>query len=94
MKYESYYISDFQPACDEDSVEIVNINNDEINSRIKELDNLIQSTKYSKQKSALQENMISFLPNLTQRKSLDEAFPEDIRTFLVYKEKAVKHKLM
>ena len=54
MKYESYYISDFQPACDEDSVEIVNINNDEINSRIKELDNLIQSTKYSKQKSALQ----------------------------------------
>jgi hypothetical protein len=71
---------------------MVNINNDEINSRIKELDNLIQSTKYSKQKSALQENMISFLPNLTQRKSLDEAFPEDIRTFLVYKEKAVKHK--
>jgi hypothetical protein len=59
MKYESYYISDFQPECDEDSVEIVNINNDEFNSRIKELDNLIQSTKYSKQKSALQENMIS-----------------------------------
>jgi len=34
--------------------------------------------------------MISFLRYLTPRKSLDDAFPEDIRKFLAYKDKSGK----
>ena len=34
--------------------------------------------------------MISFLHNLTQRKSSDDAFPEDICKFLAYKDKGDK----
>ncbi|CAC5384717.1 RBBP6 [Mytilus coruscus] len=55
---------------------------EDLNDRILELDSLLQSTKYSKQKLVLQKNVVSFLSDLNPQKSLNDALPSDIRKFM------------
>ena len=62
------------------------VNSEGIDARLVELDSLLQSTKYSKQKSSLKSEMIDFLHRLTPPKSLNDSTPHDIRMFLVYKD--------
>lgn len=62
----------------------------QITSRIEEMDSLIDTTKYSKQKQALQRELEEFLRKLSPDKSLDTATPLDIRHFLVWQEKQGK----
>lgn len=80
---ESWFMkfSYFQPLGDP-----ICINKEEINKRIAELDSLVQSTKYSKQKQGLKNELISFLSGLSDQKNLDNATPSDIRMFLAHKD--------
>ena len=55
-----------------------------------ELDSLLQSTRYAKQKSKLQLELEDFLSKLSPSKLLADAFPSDIRKFLVFKDQAGK----
>lgn len=71
----------FQPTCDATIP-----NTTAINKRILELDSLLQSTKYSKQKDSLKHELISFLSTLPHTKDLHSASPSDIRMFLVVKD--------
>ncbi|CAG2184853.1 unnamed protein product [Mytilus edulis] len=65
-------------------------NKDTINDRISELEILLQSTKYSKQKDSLRDSLVSFLSNLEPKRTLDDALPSDIRRFLVVKDASGK----
>ena len=62
------------------------IHEDVIKDRLFELENLIKSTIYMKQKSRLQVELEMFLGNLSIPKTLANASPEDVRKFLVFKD--------
>ena len=64
-----------------------------IKQRIKELDELLNSSKYSKQKNNLATELTSFLETLSPPKDLLTAIPEDVRKFLIFKEKDGKTQL-
>ena len=64
-----------------------------IKQRIKELDELLNASKYSKQKNNLSSELNTFLKNLSPPKDLLTALPEDVRKFLVFKEKDGKTQL-
>lgn len=59
---------------------------DHINSRIKKLDDLLQTSNYSKQKCSLEKEFLEFLKEIDQEKDLMTVIPEDIRKFLIFKE--------
>ena len=56
---------------------------DVMNERLFELEKLLQSTGYAKQKSRLQAD---FSASLIPSKTLIDASPQDIKTFLVFKD--------
>ncbi|CAC5382313.1 unnamed protein product [Mytilus coruscus] len=58
-----------------------------IEKRIDTLDNLLKSGSYSKQKCSLKTELEKFFVTLEPLKNLSNAVPEDIRKFLVFKEK-------
>ncbi|CAC5398848.1 unnamed protein product [Mytilus coruscus] len=58
-----------------------------IEKRIDKLDNLLKSGSYSKQKCSLKTELEKFFVTLEPLKNLSNAVPEDIRKFLVFKEK-------
>ena len=60
---------------------------------MKYLDNLLDSSKYSKQKCALKAELETFLGRLSPQKSLYTALPEDVRKFLIFKESNGKTQL-
>ena len=64
-----------------------------IKQRLKELDELLNSSKYSKQKNNLANELTSFLETLSPPKGLLTAIPEDVRKFLIFKEKDGKTQL-
>ena len=64
-----------------------------IKQRTKELDELLNSSKYSKQKNNLATKLTSFLETLSPPKDLLIAVPEDVRKFLIFKEKDGKTQL-
>lgn len=57
-----------------------------IRDRIKILDNHLDSSNYSKQKCQLKTELNNFLQKINTSKNLLNASPEDIRSFLIYKE--------
>ena len=57
-----------------------------IEDRIQQLDSILNSSSYSKQKSHLMEELSAFLLHLRPQKTLDNALPHDIQMFLIYKE--------
>lgn len=70
-----------------DAVTVNSLFNEEVmESRITELDKLLQSTGYAKQKSKLQMELESFLSCLNPPKTLLDASPSDIQKFLVFKD--------
>ncbi|CAG2203881.1 unnamed protein product [Mytilus edulis] len=77
-------------TCDNCASGEMSFREEELNDRILELDSLLQSTKYSKQKLVLQKSIVSFLSDLNPQKSLNDALPSDIRKFLVYKDDSGK----
>ncbi|CAG2191969.1 unnamed protein product [Mytilus edulis] len=79
-----------QHTCDNCASREMSFREEELNDRILELDSLLQSTKYSKQKLVLQKSIVSFLSDLNPQKSLNDALPSDIRKFLVYKDDSGK----
>ncbi|CAC5394779.1 unnamed protein product [Mytilus coruscus] len=64
-----------------------------INNRISQLDALLDSASYSKQKCSLKNEMEKFFIFLDSRKNINNASPEDIRKFLIFKEKGGKTQL-
>ncbi|CAC5415529.1 unnamed protein product [Mytilus coruscus] len=58
-----------------------------IEKRIDKLDNLLKSGIYSKQKCSLKTELENFFFSLEPLKNLSNAVPEDIREFVVFKEK-------
>ena len=66
---------------------------DKINNRLKVLDNLIDSASYSKQKSSLKADLEKFLLLVDPQKNLTNATPDDIRKYLIFKEKGGKTQL-
>ena len=64
-----------------------------INDRIKRLDALLNSASYSKQKCNLKKEVENFLVLLDPLKNFSNATPEDIRKFLIFKEKNGKTQL-
>lgn len=62
------------------------INQEAIDKRLSDLDSILQSTKYSQQKTKLQMELTQFFSTLSPIKSLTVALPSDIRRFLVYKD--------
>lgn len=67
-------------------VKLIEVNEEEINGRLKDLDSLLDSTKYSKQKGHLQTELEIFLLSMCPKKFLFDALPSDIRKFLVFKD--------
>ncbi|ESO94659.1 hypothetical protein LOTGIDRAFT_175377 [Lottia gigantea] len=63
-----------------------------IKERIVELDSLIGSKKYVKQKDRLQTDVEKFLEEYS-KSTIDKATPHDMRAFLVYKESCGKTKV-
>ena len=61
-----------------------------INARLEELEALLQSTAYAKQKSRLQIYLELFLKSMRPAKFLSGAHPTDITKFLVFKDKKGK----
>ena len=66
----------------------------QINDRIKSLDALLNSASYSKQKCNLKKEVDNFLVLLDPLKNFSNATPDDIRKFLIFKEKMVKRNYM
>lgn len=64
-----------------------------IYDRIAKLDSLVDLKKYSKQKNSLKEELVSFLQQLVPAKTLNSASPEDLRMFIVFKEKNGRTKI-
>lgn len=64
-----------------------------INNRISQLDALLDAASYSKQKCSLKKEIENFFIFLDSRKNLTNASPEDIRKFLIFKEKGGKTQL-
>ena len=64
-----------------------------INDRKKSLDALLNSASYSKQKCNLKKEVENFLVLLDPLKNFSNATPEDIRKFLIFKEKNGKTQL-
>ena len=58
-----------------------------INERINSLESLLDASHYSQQKCTLKKELNDFLQILDIPKTLDIALPEDIRKFLVFKER-------
>ncbi len=69
----------------------VTLNHAAINHRILELDSLLQSTKYSKQKETIHQELVSFLSHLSPPRTLDDALPLDVRMFLIHKDATGKN---
>ena len=83
------FVVSFQPTCDPR----ISIDQDVINKRISELDAILQSTKYSKQKQSLKIELQTFLKSLPSEKDLHTAKPLDIRMFIVNKDSTGKTKV-
>ena len=66
------------------------INEEALNIRLTELDSLLQSTGYARQKSKFQLELEGFLRTLTPSRTLADAFPLDIRKFLALKDQEGK----
>ncbi|CAC5391416.1 unnamed protein product [Mytilus coruscus] len=64
-----------------------------INNRISQLDALLDSASYSKQKCSLKNEMEKFFIFLDSRKNINTASPEAIREFLIFKQKGGKTQL-
>ena len=64
-----------------------------IDDRIKYLDSLLDSSAYSKQKGNLQTDLSGFLSAMTPPKTLYTALPEDLRKFIIMKEKGGRTQL-
>ncbi|CAC5395697.1 unnamed protein product [Mytilus coruscus] len=64
-----------------------------INNRISQLDAVLDSASYSKQKCSLKNEKEKFFIFLDSRKNINNASPEDIRKFLIFKEKGGKTQL-
>ena len=64
-----------------------------IDDRIKYLDSLLDSSCYSKQKYILKTDLSEFLSVMDPQKTLYSAVPEDIRKFIIMKEKGGKTQL-
>lgn len=77
--------------AEKDINQVVNLQH--INNRIAELDSLISSKNYSKQKNSLQVELTDFLSSLHPTKTLHNATPEDVRKFIVFKERKGRTKL-
>lgn len=58
-----------------------------INERISTLDNLLEASQYSQQKCQLKREITEFLGFLEPPKDLYTALPDDIRKFLIFKER-------
>lgn len=84
------YYGFFQPSCSTFSQHNLHINEEDINSRILELDGLVSSTKYSKQKESLRNELSNFLECLNTGKTIENALPSDIRKFIVFKDASGK----
>ncbi|CAC5421776.1 unnamed protein product [Mytilus coruscus] len=59
------------PTCDNCASGEMSLREEDLNDRILELDSLLQSTKYSKQKLVLQKSIVSFLSDLNPQKAGD-----------------------
>ncbi|CAC5380819.1 unnamed protein product [Mytilus coruscus] len=81
-----HLLMQYHSSCDDSFFE----NKDTINDRISELESLLQSTKYSKQKDSLRDSLVSFLNHLDPKRTLDDALPPDVRRFLVVKDASGK----
>ena len=66
------------------------INTNPLESRWQELETTLASSKYSRKKSALEREFVSFLHRLSPPKSLDSVSPRDIIYFLIWKDKDSK----
>lgn len=66
---------------------------EKIDNRISTLNSILDSASYSKQKCNLRSEIGKFFFLLDDRKNLSNATPEDIRKFLIYKEKGGKTQL-
>lgn len=64
-----------------------------IDDRIKYLDSLIDSSCYTKQKSHLKTELSEFLSAIDPQKNLYNAVPEDLRKFIIMKEKGGRTQL-
>lgn len=64
----------------------LDIDEGSIAQRVRELNEQRSSSRYSKQKSALELEFINFLGNLSVPKSLSSALPSDVIAFLVWKD--------
>ncbi|CAC5381177.1 unnamed protein product [Mytilus coruscus] len=65
-----------------------------INNRISQLDALLDSASYSKQKCSLKNEMEKIFIFLDSRKNINNASPEDIRKFLISKKRVGKRSYM
>ena len=64
----------------------LDIDEGSIAQRVRELNEQRSSSRYSKQKSALELEFLNFLRNLSVPKSLSSALPSDVIAFLVWKD--------
>ena len=69
------------------------INEGDIARRLQQLSQQRSSSRYVRQKSALESEFAYFLASLESAKSLASALPEDVIAFLVWKDRAVRTKV-
>ena len=72
---------------------MVDVNLEEIDSRLSSLEKVVKNKSYEKQKSKLQSDLESFLASLPFSKSPLECTPNDIARFLVWKDQWGKTKV-
>ena len=61
---------------------------EKINQRIRTLDELLDASQYSQQKCQLKNELIDFMLGLNPPKDIYSVLPEDLRKFLIFKERA------
>ena len=71
----------------------MSIDETDIAQRLQHLSQQRSSSRYVRQKSALESEFAHFLASLTSAKSLASALPEDVIAFLVWKDRAGKTKV-
>lgn len=80
LRRSEHHSSESKPVIDTDPLE----------SRWQEVETTLASSKYSRKKSALEREFVSFLHRLSPSKSLDGVSPRDIIYFLIWKDKNSK----
>ncbi|KAK3097342.1 hypothetical protein FSP39_008813 [Pinctada imbricata] len=72
---------------------LLNVHLESIDERLAYLDSVAQGSKHIRRKNNLRETFTNFLTMLPEKKTLDNASPEDVKRFLVWKDGSGKTKI-